>query len=169
MVILKPTYIEAISTLTPPVSVTSIGDGSDYDSIIWQGGGQIPPQADLDLLVIELIKVRQWKAIQEIRDTKKGGGVRAGEHWYHSDETSRIQQLGLVMFGANLPPNIMWKTMGGAFTPMTPTLAKDIFIAVAMSDQRIFAVAEQKKAAMLASPDPLNYNFETGWPLVYGE
>jgi hypothetical protein len=169
MAVQKPTYIEAISALTPNIDVSSLGDGSDYDSLVWQGGNPLPSKADLDLLVIEKIKVRQWKVIQEIRDAKKDGGVKVGNNWFHSDPTSRIQQLGLVMFGANLPPGIMWKTLSGNFVVMTPTLAQQIFMAVAMSDQQIFAVAEQKKAAMLASADPLNYNQDAGWPAVYGE
>lgn len=167
MAVLKPTYVEAISALTPSVDVASIGDGSDYDLLIWQGGEPLPSKADLDLLVLEKTKIRQWKSIQEIRDIKKAGGVKVGVNWFHSDESSRIQQLGLVMFGANLPAGIMWKTLGGTFVQMTPTLAQQIFMAVALSDQRIFAVAEQKKIAMIAMENPQDYDQESGWPVVY--
>jgi hypothetical protein len=167
MAVLKPTYIEAISALTPSIDVTSIGDGTDYDLLVWQGGDPLPSKAALDILVLEKTKTRQWRAIQEIRDTKKAGGVKVGANWFHSDESSRIQQLGLVMFGANLPAGIMWKTLSGNFVAMTPTLAQQIFMAVAISDQQIFGVAEQKKVVMNAMENPQDYDQESGWPIVY--
>jgi hypothetical protein len=92
-----------------------------------------------------------------------------GTNWYHSDDTSRIQQIGLVMLGANMPNNIMWKTMLGDFVLMTPTLASQIFQAAMVSDMTIFTVAEQKRQAMLALSDPRNYSWDTGWPPIYGE
>ena len=49
------------------------------------------------------------------------------------------------------------------------TLAGQIFGAVAAFDSAAFINAEVHKAAMQASSDPLNYNYTTGWPAVYGE
>jgi hypothetical protein len=54
--------------------------------------------------------------------------------------------------------------MDGTFVNMTPTLAQQIFNATAVSDTSIFAAAEVHKANMLASDDPQNYDFSTGWP-----
>ena len=61
----------------------------------------------------------------------------------------------------------MWKTMAGDFVEMTPALAGQIFAAVAASDQAIFAVAEQHRAAMEASEEPWAYDYSTGWPRTY--
>lgn len=105
-----------------------------------------------------------WKKIQAERDRRKAGGVKVGDHWFHSDDSSRIQQLALVIFGANLPSNIMWKTMSGAFVEMTPTLIQQIFQASAAQDITIFTAAETHKAQMMASPDPEAYDFSGGWP-----
>jgi hypothetical protein len=111
-----------------------------------------------------------WEKIKKERDRRKSeGGYKVGTNWYHSDDTSRIQQIGLVMLGANMPNNIMWKTMLGDFVLMTPTLAGQIFQAAMVSDMTIFTVAEQKRQAMLALSDPRNYSWDTGWPLIYGE
>ena len=115
------------------------------------------------------IKARQWDAIKAERDRRKAGGVKVGAKWFHSDDGSRIQQMGLVMMGTSIPANLQWKTMDGTFITMTQTLASQVFQAVAASDQAIFAVAEQHKATMEASPDPAAYDFSTNWPKIYGE
>ena len=103
-------------------------------------------------------KAEKWEAIKAERDRRKTGGVKVGAKWFHSDDGSRIQQMGLVMMGASIPANLQWKTMDGTFITMTQTLASQVFQAVAASDQAIFTVAEQHKAAMEASADPASYD-----------
>lgn len=110
-----------------------------------------------------------WFAIQAERDRRKSAGVKVGDNWFHSDDTSRIQQLALVIFGVNMPPGIMWKTMQGTFVQMTPELALAIFQQSAISDQTIFAVAEIHRQAMLASDNPASYDFSGGWPMSYDD
>ena len=108
-----------------------------------------------------------WGQIKSHRDAVKAQGVQMGANWFHSDDSSRIQQLGLVMMGANLPAGVQWKTMSGSFVAMTPTLAGQIFQATAARDMAVFAVAEQHKAGVLAAADPGAYNWQTGWPDSY--
>jgi len=114
-----------------------------------------------------------WEAIKAMRDQRKAGGVKvkvgAANKWFHSDDASRIQQMGLVMMGASIPADLQWKTMDGSFIAMTQTVAGAVFAAAAASDQAVFAVAEGHKAAMEASADPSMYDFSTGWPKMYGE
>lgn len=110
-----------------------------------------------------------WAAIKTERDHRKAGGVKVGDKWFHSDDASRIQQLALVMMGAGLPAGLQWKTMDGSFITMTPALAQQVFTGQAASDQAIFAVAEQHRVAMEASPDPAAYDFSTNWPKIFGE
>lgn len=101
--------------------------------------------------------------IKDERDRRKFEGVYVGANRFHSDADSRTQQIGLVLMGANLPA-VQWKTMGGAFVTMTPTLAQQIFGATAARDIAIFANAEAHIAAATAAADPLLYDFSTGWP-----
>ena len=116
------------------------------------------------------VKAAKWDAIKEKRDNLTGnGGFNVGAKWFHSDQMSRSQQLGLVLLGASIPANLQWKTMDGSFVTMTQTLAQQILAAGAASDQAIFAAAETHKAAMEASADPASYDFSGGWPLVFGE
>lgn len=117
----------------------------------------------------EQIKGRQWEAIKAERDRRKVGGVKVGAKWFHSDDGSRIQQMGLVMMGASIPANLQWKTMDGSFIAMTQALASQVFQAVAASDQAIFTAAETHRVAMEASADPASYDYSGGWPKIYGE
>lgn len=111
-----------------------------------------------------------WELIKAERDRRTDlGGYKVGTKWFHSDQKSRSQQLGLVLLGSNIPANTPWKTMDGSFVTMTQTLAGQILAAAAASDIAIFAAAETHKAAMEAAADPAAYDFSVGWPKVYGE
>jgi hypothetical protein len=162
-------YMDAISTGFPGVGCFATGDNTVYENITWESGEPMPTKADLDIWITNYIRSQMTSAIQAERDRRKSGGVRVGTNWFHSDDASRIQQLALVMFGANMPGGIMWKTMSSVFVPMTPTLAAQIFQASAVSDMTIFAIAEQKKAALAAAADPRTFDYLSGWPLSYGE
>jgi Domain of unknown function (DUF4376) len=166
---MQTNYIEALTRFLPARQVRANGDGSDYDSIVALDGLPIPPQAELDALRISLSREVKWTEIKAERDRRKFNGVKIGTSWFHSDDSSRIQQIGLVMMGAGMPAGIMWKTMTDSFVLMTPTLAMQIFQATGAQDMAIFARAEQHRAAMMASPNPSAYDYSTGWPLTFGE
>ena len=104
-----------------------------------------------------------WGKIKQHRETLKSSGVKVGMKWFHSDADSRIQQIGLVMMGANVPA-VPWKTLDGTLVTMTPVLAGQIFQATAQSDMAIFAVAESHLAGVNAAADPASYDWSTGWP-----
>jgi hypothetical protein len=104
--------------------------------------------------------------IKAERDRRKFEGVTVGPNRFHSDADSRTQQIGLVLMGANLP-QVQWKTMGGSFVTMTPTLAQQIFGATAARDIAVFAVAEAHIAAVNLLEDAdavMAYDYTTGWP-----
>jgi hypothetical protein len=107
------------------------------------------------------------KQIKAERDKRKFEGVIVGAHRFHSDPDSRTQQLGLVILGANIPPGLQWKTIGGTFVTMTQTLAGQIFGATAARDTAMFANAEAHIATVQAMTDAeavLAYDYSTGWP-----
>ncbi len=163
------TYIEAIGEYFPNVQATAPTGSMEYEDLVWLSGDPLPSKTELDARRRQLDQDRMWRRIQAERDRRRAGGVRIGTNWFHSDDTSRIQQLGLLLMGANMPPNIMWKTMGNNFVLMTPTLAQQIFQATGTQDMQIFAVAEQHRAQMMAAANPTTYNFMTGWPPTFGE
>lgn len=109
-----------------------------------------------------------WEQIKAERDRRASLGVKVGAHWYHGDQKSRTQQLGLVLLGASIPAGLQWKTL--TFTPppvfvtMTPALAQAIVGSTAASDTAIFTAAEVHRLAMEASAAPQDYDFSVGWP-----
>lgn len=112
----------------------------------------------------------KWEDIKAERDRRtENGGYKVGDKWFHSDQKSRAQQLGLVLLGANIPTGLLWKTMDGSFVPMIQPLAQQILESAAASDQAIFASAEVHKAAMETSAEPAEYDFSGGWPPVFGD
>lgn len=113
-------------------------------------------------------KNKVWEQIKTERDRRASLGVKVGSHWFHSDQKSRTQQLGLVLLGANIPAGLQWKTLTTTpppvFVTMTPALAQGIVAATAASDTAIFTAAEQHRIALESSSDPENYDFSVGWP-----
>ena len=165
-------YIEIIGLKYPDISLRSNGTSELYNDLIILSGGPLPDQLTLDVLILQEHKNRGWKLIQAERDRRRAGGILINGYWFHTDDTSRIQYLGLVLMGQNLPAGIMWKTMSGTFIEMTPTLAVQIFQGIASKDTSIFTVAEQHKTALNASSTPMTYEYLTGspsWPTIYGE
>jgi hypothetical protein len=161
-------YLETLAEKYPTLQVSTIGDGTDYDSLVCHNA-PLPSKAELDAAKLELTKLRGWYAIKNERDRRQAGGVLVGHYWFHSDGVSRIQQLALVMLQSSIPPGLLWKTMSGELVPMTPTLAVQIFQCAVLSDTKIFAIAEQHKVNMYAAEDPSQYDFLSGWPLIYEE
>lgn len=160
--------IEVLAEAFPGVKASAAGDGTDYEYLRADPSGDpLPPLEAIQAKQLELSRLHMWRLIQAERDARKANGVKVGPNWFHSDDGSRIQQLALVIFGANLPQGIMWKTLDGAFVPMTNTLAVQIFQASAAQDTAIFTVAEQHKAGMMYSHTPWTYDFSSMWPATY--
>lgn len=160
-----PTYIQILAEYYPEIGVMAEGDGSAYETL--QSTEALPSTEELDAKILQSVRKRVWQNIQIARDHYQHAGIKVGTDWFHSDESSRIQQISLVMMGANLPTGIMWKTMQGTFVQMTPTLASQIFQATAISDQIIYARAEAHRQSMILSSNPANYDYSSGWPLTY--
>ena len=110
-----------------------------------------------------------WEIIQARRDGVKAGGVLVAGKWFHTDDPSRIQYLGLVMMGAGIPAGLQWKTMDGSFVAMTQELASQVFQAVSALDIAAFAVAEQHRSAMETVENPYEYDYSATWPTTFKE
>jgi Domain of unknown function (DUF4376) len=161
-------YIDVIGQYYPNVNCHAVG--LTYEDIVNDGTEPIPNKSVLDPLILEYQKNLIWQKIKAYRDTHlENGGFPVGSYWFHSDVYAQANYTDLLMMGANIPANLMWKTMSGAFVLMTQTLAQQILGAKALQKNLTFIKAEQHKAALQASSDPLNYDYTTGWPPIYGE
>lgn len=165
-------YMTILGEKFPGVQAHIIGDPSIYENIVLEeGSNPLPSKETLDNVALDIARTDMWRKIQYERDIRKSGGVQVGANWFHSDDTSRIQQIALTMLGANMPPNIMWKTMQGTFVTMTPQLAMGIFQSIMLQDQKIFAHAEYHRQRMITTEpeNPYAYNYDAGWPTTYAE
>ena len=127
-----------------------------------------------DYLSLTEIKSQKQSEIKSERDRRTVGGyfIASVQKWLHSDQFSRSQQLGLVSLGANIPAGIQWKTMDGSFVTMTQALAQEILVTGALSDQAIFAKAQEKISeveALVKVEEVVEYSVNSGWPLIFGE
>lgn len=139
--------------------VSDNGDGT-YRVDLADGSSRLATDAEIRAAATLDVSER----IKAERDRRRPLGVTVGAVKFHSDDTSRIQQLGLLMMGASMPTGLKWKVIGGAMVDMTPTLAQQVFAATAARDQALFAAAEAHIAAATASDDPAAYDYSAGWP-----
>ena len=145
--------------------IKSMPEWAEYDA--WRVAGGVPGPMPVVVEPLEIRQDRAWSAIKEKREQVKHGGVLVAGKWFHSDEQSRVQQLGLVLMGASVPA-VQWKTLDGSFVTMTPAIASGIFAATAALDMGAFTAAETHRAAMMAAGDPTAYDYSAGWPAIYG-
>ncbi len=104
------------------------------------------------------------------RRTQTGGYyVSSVGKWFHSDNLSRIQQIGLLLLGANIPAGLQWKTMDGTFITMTQSLAAQVFQAAATSDSTIFAYSSILYSNLQNAGNPVIFDVYAGWPKIFGE
>lgn len=160
--------MHTLGRMYPNVQATCRGEPETYANIIWEGGDPIPSEEDL--VAASFIDEQQEcdALIKAYRDERANKGITAGGYWFHSDADSRIKILGLVMLGQNIPAGLKWRTMSGEMVPMTPTLAQQVFLAVATTDTYNFNVAINHITAMKAMPaNPLTYDYSSGWMPIY--
>ena len=127
--------------------------------------------------------------IRSLRDSKKEGGIKIAigeqDFWFHSDQDSRIQFLGLKNLAydakaegattetvlTTLGQNLVWKTMAGTWVPVTVKLAYDLVKGISELDATLFAVAEGFINVVYASDTPetavSDYATSPSWPEAY--
>ncbi len=181
---IKHNYISAIGAGFPNVQAYTLGEGDVYENIVLCANSEqaLPTKDELDTWIHEETKRQVWEKIKQMRDAYKAGGVRVGTNWFHSDDASRIQFLGLkdvardiltgggsedtVLYADN--SEVLWKTMTGEFVPMTVGLVIDIVTQIRTLEAKAFKRAEFHRYAMSLSANPELYDFSTGWPEIYG-
>jgi hypothetical protein len=165
-------YIAIIGRKYPGCQVSCNGDPLSYEDINWEGGDPIPTEDQLQADRLECLREDIWSGIKAERDRRgEENGTPVGDKWFHSDQTSKIQQVALKVASEQgmIPPNLHWKTMDGTFVTMTNQLALQIFVGAMLKSTEIFAAAERHRATMLAQADPTNYDYSTGWPQTFAE
>ena len=154
---------------------------------IWNGVGW-----ETDQSVLADARLEVWELIKEYRQLRQMLGVmvtiNSVDYWIHSDEPSRNLHLSmrndalchvlreeLNVLSLPLFTPLPWKTMQEQANgePLFVVVDHVAAIAIYEADKKItkdcFAKAEYHRVMMQYSTDPLNYNYKTGWPPVFGE
>ena len=148
----------------------------------------------LDAASLTAAQANVWEKIKALRDTRKYEGIQVntgaqGVVWIHSDQASRIQHLGLL--GASIlhilktffnvpgipgfPEGQYWKTLSKnpdgspKMILLDYVIALQIFAADMQLEGTNFGVASYHQTEMLKLSNPEAYNFQVGWPKVFGE
>lgn len=131
----------------------------------------------------DAIKSRKWDDIKNQRDARKAGGVLVDGFWIHTDDSSRIQWLGIkdtardsILAGGKMTDTVqmmgkdlIWKTLDNQFVKVSNQLAYDVVQATKNLDAILFAQAEQKHTEVNSSTAPAMYDTTTGWNKTYAE
>lgn len=125
---------------------------------------------DFKSMQLEMRRQTSIQSIKSERDRRAdSGGYMVNGKWFHSDQKSRSQQLGLVMLGNAIPKNLQWRTMDGSFVEMNKTLAQQVLAAAATNDQEIFFAAEKHISKVLEDDSSIEHDWSSGWPQTFGE
>ena len=168
-------YIKRSSDNKIVSPIEDVNDPDYIEYLNWVKAGNDPIiSADItsERLKTELA---QWENIKQLREAKKFAGVLVNNtYWFHSDQDSRIQQLGLIVLGQNLPSGVMWKILSDkpdlanpSFVELTPELVQAVVISTLQSDMAFHAAAENIRAQMVASEDPAAFDITQGWPVSF--
>lgn len=123
-----------------------------------------------------------WKKIKEYRDYREEEGgvpvpIDGSTFWFHSDTRSLIKYLFLMflstvfssIFTQLFPDGIKWKTMSDAEVLLTTGSIVQIFFTALNTGNALYQLGRQHRTSMMASADPLNYDFKVDWPPIFGE
>lgn len=128
---------------------------------------------------IDGVREMAWEWIKVHRDALMEAGCKVGTDWYHNDLKSRTQWERMVNRAVGMADSdayliggqqVAWKTMAGAFVPLTAGVIRAVVAAFEVQEAAIFAQAEAHKAAVwaLADVDAIAaYDWKAGWPAVY--
>lgn len=117
-----------------------------------------------------------WVAIKAERDRRSEAGCLVAGHWFHNDLKSRAQWERMANRSTALADadpylvdgvQVAWKTMSGAFVPMTAGLIRQVVDAFEVQEVATFKAAEIHRAAMTAAADPSAYDYSGDWPATF--
>lgn len=150
---------QVITELGPlPANATVIKPSSPFDR--WNGNAWQPDIND--------IKSAQIAAIKTHRDAVTADYIVIDGNHFHSDASSRIQQLSLTKMGAakQIPAGLMWQTKNNGLIPLTNDIAAQFESVTMDHDMRLFANAQRHITTVDALDDIQaiqEYDYSTGW------
>lgn len=125
---------------------------------------------DLKTKYLERVREEVWEKIKQRRSKSMESGVYHPklQKWFHTD-TEAQRNYALMGHAINSPlyqPK-RWKTMDGTFIEMTREVFQDVLALALKKADDDYRNAEIHKAKVMASTDPLAYDYSTGWSPAY--
>lgn len=147
-----------------PINNPDIHYGDEYEWNEEQNQWVVSPELDAykyleqQDAVWELIKQRRYEAVTS------GVYVESVDKWFHTDEVSVTSYSTIAgMIALNNYEPVQWKTMDNEWVLLTIPLFKELQTAMSLKTNENYRVAEDHKAAMLLSDNPLEYDYSTNW------
>lgn len=114
------------------------------------------------------VKERAEQDIKAHRDAVTADYIVIDGNHFHSDASSRIQQMTLAKMGqaGAVPPGLMWQTKNNGLIELTNDIAAQFETVTIAHDMRLFATAQAHIAAVnaLETIDDVNaYDWSQGW------
>lgn len=171
-------YIEVLGAKFPNVQAHCVGDPTNFEDIVYDGGDPMPTAEQFTQADREMRQRIKWEEIAAERDRRYEQGVyldvNGTSYWFWTDgESKQNYSIYDIMIRANsLPPDYVldqWKTMEHLWVPMTVALLYRVIAGGVQVVKTIFATAEQKKQAMLSLDDPDTYDALSGWPQCFSD
>lgn len=125
---------------------------------------------DLKAKYLERIREEVWEKIKQRRSESIETGVYHArlQKWFHTDsEAQRNYALMGHAISSPLYQPKRWKTMDGTFIEMTREVFQDVLALALKKADDDYRNAEIHKAKVMASTDPLAYDYSTGWSPAY--
>ncbi len=125
---------------------------------------------------LERIKADKWESIKAERDRRSEAGCRVAGQWFHNNLKSRTQWERMANRATTLVDadpylvdgeQVAWKTMSGAYVPLTAGLIRQVVDAFEVQEVATFKAAETHRAKMEAAADPSAYDYAGDWPDIY--
>lgn len=131
------------------------------------GEDNIPCWADI-IIKIEDVKAEVITKIKALRDFITADYIIIQGNHFHSDTSSRIQQMSLTKMGlaGQIPAGLMWQTKNLGLLELTNEIAAQFESVTMDHDMRLFANAQRHIAAVEALEDIQSvqaYDYSTGW------
>lgn len=158
-----------ISTLWPigmsiyEVLPINIPDGFSVNGEWGWNGEQI-----VSMVTIESAKVNKVAEIKSHRDMLTADYIIIDDHHFHSNASSRIQQLSLTKMGqaGQIPSGMMWQTKNHGLIELTNEIAAQFEAETLAHDMRLFTTAQQHIVAVEALENVqavIDYDYSEGW------
>ncbi|MHA0510219.1 DUF4376 domain-containing protein [Enterobacter kobei] len=148
-----------ISELGPlPENITTVLRDNIFSQ--WDGEQWVPN--------LESAKQHQIANIKAHRDNLSSDHINIDGIHFHSDISSRIQQITLTKMGkaGTVPAGLMWQTKNVGLIELTNEIAAQFEDVTIAHDMRLFATALQHIAAIESLEsinDVLAYDYSQGW------